>query len=159
MTKKEIKKYKQEKGSAKEGKISGTPKKEKKIVRLLGTDIDSALSVERGIQKIKGIGPMFAHAVCVAAGIDPKTRFESLNEENLKKREINQFFTHLTFFGSLPSMKFFSHLLEQNQNTFPVDFTKILPVPGLILLLQNEHFGMMITSSFPVRWALPSPFL
>ena len=87
MTKKEIKKYKQEKGSAKEGKISGTPKKEKKIVRLLDTDIDSALSVERGIQKIKGIGPMFAHAVCVATGIDPKTRFESLNEENLKKIE------------------------------------------------------------------------
>ena len=87
MTKKEIKKYKQEKESAKEGKISGTPKKEKKIVRLLDTDIDSVLSVERGIQKIKGIGPMFAHAVCVATGIDPKTRFESLNEENLKKIE------------------------------------------------------------------------
>ncbi|MEM7819717.1 MAG: 30S ribosomal protein S13 [Candidatus Aenigmatarchaeota archaeon] len=59
----------------------------KKIVRLLATDIDGELKVERALRKIKGIGFAFSRAVCIATGIDSNRKIGSLSAEEIKKIE------------------------------------------------------------------------
>jgi len=59
----------------------------KGIVRLVATDIDGNLSVERGLRKIKGIGFAFSRAICIATNIDPKKKIGLLSEDELKNIE------------------------------------------------------------------------
>jgi len=61
--------------------------KEKKIVRIAATDLDSSLSVINGLRKIKGISFMFANAVCQKLGIDKKTKLGDLTEEDINRIE------------------------------------------------------------------------
>lgn len=61
--------------------------KVKRIVRLLATDIDGNLPLERALRKIKGISFMFSKAICNLSGIDPKMKIGLLGEDELKKVE------------------------------------------------------------------------
>ncbi len=61
--------------------------KEKKIIRIAATDLDSSLSVINGLRRIKGISFMFANAICQKLGIDRKTRLGDLTEEDINKIE------------------------------------------------------------------------
>ncbi len=59
----------------------------KKIVRLLATDMNGELSVERALRNVKGIGVMFSKAITNVSGIDPDKKIGSLDDGELKKLE------------------------------------------------------------------------
>ena len=59
----------------------------KRIVRLLATDIDGNLSVERALRKIKGVSFMFSRATCTKSGLERKKKIGSLTEAELKNLE------------------------------------------------------------------------
>ena len=64
------------------------PKQEgKRIVRIMTTDIDGSLSLERALRKVKGIRFMFAKSVCIATGMDPKKRIGIMAESDIKTVE------------------------------------------------------------------------
>ena len=63
-----------------------TPQK-KRIVRILTTDIDGSLSVERALRRVKGVSFMFSKSVCTATGIDGKRKVGLLNESEVKTLE------------------------------------------------------------------------
>jgi len=77
----------------------------KRIIRIVSTDINSSLSVERALKKIKGIGFMFARAICVANKINPKVQLGSLNESQLKGLE-----------ETIKNPKFFPWLLNRRKD-------------------------------------------
>lgn len=60
---------------------------QKRIVRIMTTDIDGSLNVERAMRKIKGISFMFSKATCTATGMDPKRKIGSLAENEIKMLE------------------------------------------------------------------------
>lgn len=64
-----------------------TAQQARRIVRLLATDIDGNLSVERALRRIKGVGFMFSRAVCVRTGVDRKKKVGLLTESELKNLE------------------------------------------------------------------------
>ena len=59
----------------------------KRIVRLMSTDIDGNLSVERALRKIKGVSFMFSRAVCTSTGIDKKRKVGTLADNERKNLE------------------------------------------------------------------------
>jgi len=59
----------------------------KGIVRLVSTDVDGNISVERGLRKVKGISFAIARAVCMLTNIDPKKKIGMLTEGELKNIE------------------------------------------------------------------------
>ena len=64
------------------------PKQEtRRIVRVLMTDIDGSLSLERALRKVKGIRFMFAKSVCTAMGMDPKKKIGQMAESDIKAVE------------------------------------------------------------------------
>lgn len=72
----------------KEQKIGKTEEKlERGIVRIVGFDIDTSLSVINGLRKIKGINFIFANAVCKKLGINPRMKIGDLSEEKIKEIE------------------------------------------------------------------------
>jgi len=64
----------------------------KRIVRLKGVDLDGTQPVERALWKIKGIGHVFARAIRIKAGINPKMLLGNLTEEQINK--IDDVITH-----------------------------------------------------------------
>jgi len=60
---------------------------QRRIVRILTTDIDGSLSVERALRRIKGVSFMFSKSVCTATGIDGKRKVGLLNEAEVKTLE------------------------------------------------------------------------
>lgn len=60
---------------------------QKRIVRIMTTDIDGSLNVERALRRIKGVSFMFSRAVCTATGMDPKRKIGNLNESEIKMLE------------------------------------------------------------------------
>ncbi len=64
------------------------PKQEiRRIVRILTTDIDGSLNVERALRRIKGVSFMFSKSVCIATGIDPRKKVGTLGENEIKTLE------------------------------------------------------------------------
>ncbi|MBI4170764.1 MAG: 30S ribosomal protein S13 [Candidatus Aenigmarchaeota archaeon] len=66
------------------------PKKEaqgKRIVRLLATDIDGGLPLERALRRIKGISFMFSKAVCTTMNVDGRKKIGTMSEQELKTIE------------------------------------------------------------------------
>jgi len=59
----------------------------KRIVRILATDIDGAMPLERALRKIKGISFMFARATCIATGTDGKKKIGIMSEQDIKAIE------------------------------------------------------------------------
>ncbi|MFA4819322.1 MAG: 30S ribosomal protein S13 [Candidatus Aenigmatarchaeota archaeon] len=62
-------------------------KETRRIVRILTTDIDGSLNVERALRKIRGVSFMFSKATCIATGIDPRRKVGQLNETEVKTLE------------------------------------------------------------------------
>ena len=65
----------------------------RRIVRLLSTDIDGRLPVERALRRIKGVSFMLSHAACVSIGVDPKKKLGMLAEAEIKS--IDEYFKNL----------------------------------------------------------------
>ena len=59
----------------------------RRIVRVMTTDIDGSLSVERALRRIKGVSFMFSKSVCTAIGMDPKKKLGTLSESEVKSIE------------------------------------------------------------------------
>jgi|SRR3989344_9075963 len=59
----------------------------RRIVRVMTTDVDGNLSVERGLRKIKGVRFMFARATCIAMGIDPRRKLGDFSDPEIKSIE------------------------------------------------------------------------
>jgi len=59
----------------------------KHLVRIQNTDIKGTQQVLYGLKKIKGVGFIFANAVCKMAEIDPKKKAGALSTEEIKKLE------------------------------------------------------------------------
>jgi small subunit ribosomal protein S13 len=57
------------------------------IVRVHNTDLDGNKSVRHALQKIKGVGVMFANAVCIVTSVDPYKKAGFLTDEELKLLE------------------------------------------------------------------------
>jgi small subunit ribosomal protein S13 len=62
-------------------------KKEKKIIRIASTDLDSSLSVINALRRIKGIGFMLANAICKKLEIDQRAKLSDLKEEEINRIE------------------------------------------------------------------------
>lgn len=57
------------------------------LVRVSGTDLDGDKALSIAILGIKGIGWSLSNAVCIASGIDPKTKLKELDEQQIAKVE------------------------------------------------------------------------
>lgn len=55
------------------------------IIRLINTDIDGKKSLFYGMNKIMGIGPMFANAVCRISKLPADKKIGDLSEKELEK--------------------------------------------------------------------------
>ena len=62
-------------------------KETRRIVRILTTDIDGSLNVERALRKIRGVSFMFSKAVCIATGTDSRRKVGQLSEVEVKTLE------------------------------------------------------------------------
>ncbi len=60
---------------------------QRRIVRILATDIDGNLSVERALRRIKGISFMFSHAICIKSDLDRRKKVGLLAETEVKNLE------------------------------------------------------------------------
>jgi len=68
-------------------KSAATKQEGRRIVRLLSTDIDGSLPLERALRRIKGIGFMFARSVCITMNVDGKKKIGVMSEQELKSVE------------------------------------------------------------------------
>ncbi len=59
----------------------------RKIVRILSTDLPGDLQIKRALRRIKGVGFMFAHAICLSLEIDEKKKVGDFSAEELKQIE------------------------------------------------------------------------
>jgi len=57
------------------------------LIRIVGTDINSELSLLYGLSKIKGISIMFANAICTILKYDKNAKISSLSEKDIEKLE------------------------------------------------------------------------
>ena len=57
----------------------------KYIVRVCNTDLDGHKALQQALTKIKGIGRMFANAICVMADMDPAFKTGKLSEQQIAK--------------------------------------------------------------------------
>ena len=64
-----------------------TKQETRRIVRIMTTDIDGSLSLERALRKVKGIRFMFAKSVCTATGMDPKKKIGHMADSDIKAVE------------------------------------------------------------------------
>lgn len=59
----------------------------KRIVRVLGTDLEGSLKVPYALSKIKGVGIFLGYAISRALNINPDERIGFLSEQQLQKIE------------------------------------------------------------------------
>ena len=59
----------------------------KHLVRIANTDIKGTQQILYGLKKVKGVGFMFANAVCKMAKMDPAKKTGALSDEEIKKIE------------------------------------------------------------------------
>jgi small subunit ribosomal protein S13 len=57
------------------------------IVRVMNTDIKGEKQLYLSLQKIKGVGEMFAQAVCIVANLDKNMKAGDLSEKDVEKLE------------------------------------------------------------------------
>ncbi|MEM4264054.1 MAG: 30S ribosomal protein S13 [Candidatus Woesearchaeota archaeon] len=57
----------------------------KHLVRIANTDLDGTKATLYALRNIKGIGTMYAHAVCKAAGVDAAKKIGTLSDAEIKK--------------------------------------------------------------------------
>ena len=59
----------------------------RRIVRIVGTDIDGTLSTERALRKIHGVSFMLSRAVCSSVEVDGNEKLGLLDEAKIKSLE------------------------------------------------------------------------
>ena len=59
----------------------------KAIIRIINTDLDGKIPIQKGLSKIRGVSFMFANALCNLLNLDKKKQSGSLSEEEIKKIE------------------------------------------------------------------------
>ncbi|MBI4181884.1 MAG: 30S ribosomal protein S13 [Candidatus Aenigmarchaeota archaeon] len=59
------------------------PDRGERIIRFVETNVDGGKPVERAIQRVRGVGPMYAHAVVAIAGVGGRKLID-LSEEETK---------------------------------------------------------------------------
>lgn len=59
----------------------------RRIIRILATDIDGEMGLERALRKIKGVSFAFSRAVCISTGIEHNKKISSLAPEEIAKIE------------------------------------------------------------------------
>lgn len=57
----------------------------RQIVRFLGADVKGESKLSDGLRRVRGIGFIYANAVCNAAGIDSNVKVGNLSDEQIKK--------------------------------------------------------------------------
>ena len=57
----------------------------KQIVRLGDTDLNGTKATLYALQKIKGVGSMFANAICRALNIDPNVKLGELSDKDIDR--------------------------------------------------------------------------
>ncbi len=57
------------------------------IVRFLGTDIKGERTLLYGLRKIKGVGFMFANAICRLSKVNPQKKVGELEDQEIKRIE------------------------------------------------------------------------
>lgn len=57
------------------------------LMRIMGTDISTSMTLAYGLTKIKGIGFMFASAICTALKFDKNRTIGSLSEKEVEQLE------------------------------------------------------------------------
>ncbi|MFQ5620641.1 MAG: 30S ribosomal protein S13 [Candidatus Nanoarchaeia archaeon] len=55
----------------------------KHLVRVANTDLDGNKPSIHALLKIKGVGPMFANAVCQVTGVDPQQKVGTIKDEEV----------------------------------------------------------------------------
>ena len=66
---------------------NGTKTETRRIVRILATDIDGNLSLERALRRIKGVSFMVARTICIKTGMDRKKKVGQMKEDEIKNLE------------------------------------------------------------------------
>jgi len=59
----------------------------RRIVRILSTDIDGSLPLERALRKVKGVSFMFARATCIAMNADGRKKIGVMADHEIKAVE------------------------------------------------------------------------
>lgn len=59
----------------------------KYFIRIFNTDLPGQKKIEHALTNVKGVGYTLAHATCVVAGIDSKTKAGALSDEAVAKLE------------------------------------------------------------------------
>lgn len=59
----------------------------KKIVRILSTDIDGSIGLQRALRRVKGVSFMFSRNTCLSLGMDGKQPVGTFAEEDIKRVE------------------------------------------------------------------------
>lgn len=69
-----------------QNQVPNQPKpKARYIIRVANTDIDGNKPIHHALTKIKGIGKMFANAICVVAEVDPFQKAGELSDNEVAK--------------------------------------------------------------------------
>jgi small subunit ribosomal protein S13 len=62
-------------------------KEVKHLVRILNTDLEGNKPLMQALQKIKGVGVMYANAICAVSGLDKRRKAGTLTQEEVEKLE------------------------------------------------------------------------
>jgi len=71
--------------------MANKEQKQAELMRIVGTDINTSKTLAYGLSQIKGVGFMFANAICVTLKLDKTRTIGSLSE-----KEVEQLETYLT---------------------------------------------------------------
>jgi len=67
--------------------VSSGPVEGRRIVRILSTDIDGSLPLERALRRIKGISFMFARSACISMNADGKKKVGIMSDQEIRNVE------------------------------------------------------------------------
>jgi len=59
----------------------------KRIVRIMSTDVDGNLILERALRKVKGVSFMYARNTCISTGVDRRRKVGTLTDAEIKNIE------------------------------------------------------------------------
>jgi len=81
------KKEKKEEKKKEKVKIKRAERRLREVVRIANTDLDGSKTVYYGLTGIKGISYTMSKAICIATGLEPTRKLNSLTEEEIAKIE------------------------------------------------------------------------
>ncbi len=73
-----------------ENKVAAKPEQKtelRRIVRFMETDLDGAVPLSKALRKVKGVSFMFANAICLNTGMNPKRKISEFSQDELKALE------------------------------------------------------------------------